>query len=197
MDKIYIIGHDPVPQYVSLGAGESLRMTLIALPGTSARLCIQVDINGEGCEVDIAGAYLCTGEEDLRIDVLAKHNAPGSVSRQLFKGLAGGYSRFEFNGLIYIAKGAGRTSAYQESHSILLSRDAKVENRPQLEIYADDVACSHGCTTGFLNAEEAFYLRSRGIPREEAERMQKIAFLAPVLSRLPEEISREIYESIP
>lgn len=196
MDNVYIIGRDAVPQYIRLGEGERLRMTFAALPGTSARLSLEVEIAGPGCDVDIAGAYVCSGNDDFRMNILVRHSAGGSVSRQLIKGLAGGNSRVEFNGLIYIARDAQKTEAHQESHSILLSPSAKVEARPQLEIYADDVICSHGCTSGFLNAEEEFYMRSRGIPEDEARRLQKLAFLAPVLQRLPENLSRELYDSI-
>lgn len=196
MDNVYIIGRDAVPQYIRLGAGERLRMTFAALPGTSARFSLEVEIAGPGCDVDIAGAYVCSGNDDLRMNILVRHSAGGSVSRQLIKGLAGGNSRVEFDGLIYISCGAQKTEAHQESHSILLSPSAKVEAWPQLEIYADDVICSHGCTSGFLNAEEEFYMRSRGIPEDEARRLQKLAFLAPVLQRLPENLSRELYDSI-
>lgn len=196
MDKVYVIGRDAIPQYVKLEAGEQLRMTFVALPGTDARLSLEVEIAGPGCDVDIAGAYVCSGTDDLRMNLLVRHTAGGSTSRQLVKGFAGGESRVEFDGLICIAKDAQKTEAHQESHSILLSRTAKVEARPQLEIYADDVVCSHGCTSGFLSAEEEFYMRSRGIPEEEARRLQKLAFLAPVLQRLPENLSKELYDSI-
>ena len=86
--------------------------------------------------------------------------------------------------------------ARQESRSILLDSGAFVESRPQLEIYADDVECSHGCTSGFLSEEELFYMRSRGIPEKEARHLQKIAFLAPVLRRLPEDLVKEVYDSL-
>ena len=196
MDKVYVIGRDAIPQFLRLEAGEQLRMTFVALPGTTARLAFEVEIAGPGCDVDIAGAYVCSGSDDLRMNLLVRHSVGGSTSRQLFKGLAGGEARVEFDGLIYIAPDAQKTEAHQESHSILLSPSAKVEARPQLEIYADDVICSHGCTSGFLNAEEEFYMRSRGIPEEVARRLQKLAFLAPVMRRLPEDLSLELYESI-
>ena len=196
MDKVYVIGRDAIPQFLRLEAGEQLRMTFVALPGTTARLALEVEIAGPGCDVDIAGAYVCSGSDDLRMNLLVRHSVGGSTSRQLFKGLAGGEARVEFDGLIYIAPEAQKTEAHQESHSILLSPSAKVEARPQLEIYADDVICSHGCTSGFLNAEEEFYMRSRGIPEEVARRLQKLAFLAPVMRRLPEDLSLELYESI-
>lgn len=196
MDKVYVIGRDAVPQYLRLEAGGRLGLTFIALPGTVARLALEVEIAGPGCDVDIAGAYVCGGEDDFRMNILVRHMSGGSSSRQLVKGLAGGGSRVEFDGLIYIAPDAQKTEAHQESHSILLSPEAKVEARPQLEIYADDVICSHGCTSGFLNAEEEFYMRSRGIPEEVALQLQKLAFLAPVTQRLPEDLRQELYESI-
>lgn len=191
-----MIGRDAVPQYLRLEAGGRLGLTFIALPGTVARLALEVEIAGPGCDVDIAGAYVCGGEDDFRMNILVRHMSGGSSSRQLVKGLAGGGSRVEFDGLIYIAPDAQKTEAHQESHSILLSPEAKVEARPQLEIYADDVICSHGCTSGFLNAEEEFYMRSRGIPEEVARQLQKLAFLAPVMQRLPEDLRQELYESI-
>lgn len=196
MDKVYVIGRDAVPQYLRLEAGGRLGLTFIALPGTVARLALEVEIAGPGCDVDIAGAYVCGGEDDFRMNILVRHMSGGSSSRQLVKGLAGDGSRVEFDGLIYIAPDAQKTEAHQESHSILLSPEAKVEARPQLEIYADDVICSHGCTSGFLNAEEEFYMRSRGIPEEVALQLQKLAFLAPVMQRLPEDLRQELYESI-
>ncbi len=196
MDRVYVIGRDELPRLVRLGGGESLRMTLVVLPGTSAEVSMEVDIDSEGCEVDIAGLYLCGSDEKLGINVLVRHNAGGSTSRQDFKGIVGGSARAAFDGLIYVAPGAQKTKAYQESHSILLDSSAKVEARPQLEIYADDVECSHGCTSGFLNADEQFYMRSRGIPEDEAKYLQKIAFLAPVVSRLPEGLAAEVYDNI-
>lgn len=221
MDRVFIIGRDQVPQFVRLESGEKLRWTLVFCPslfldGRSAccsgaasplipaaplqqadgcgerKMTIEVDLCGPGAGADIAGLYLCPDSERLELNVLVRHVSGGCVSRQLFKGIAGGTSRASFNGLIYVARDAQKTKAYQENHTILLSDRAKVETRPQLEIYADDVECSHGATTGFLNADELFYMRSRGIPEEEARRLQMISFLAPVLERLPEELRDEI-----
>ncbi len=196
MDRVYIIGRDELPQLLRLSSGESLRMTLVLLPGVSADVSIEVDIDGEGCEADIAGLYLCRSDEKVAVNILVKHNSGGSTSGQNFRGIVGGEARAVFDGLIYVAPGAQRTKAYQENHTILLSAEARAESRPQLEIYADDVECSHGCTSGFLNAEEQFYMRSRGIPEDEAKHLQKVAFLAPIVSRLPEDLAQEVYDNI-
>ncbi len=196
MDRVYVIGRDELPQLLRLSSGESLRMTLVLLPGTSAQVSMEVDIDGEGCEADIAGLYLCRSDEKVGINVTVKHNSGGSTSRQCFKGIVGGSARAGFDGLVYVAPGAQKTKAYQENHTILLDSASRVESSPQLEIYADDVECSHGCTSGFLNAGEQFYMRSRGIPEDEAKHLQKIAFLAPITSRLPEDLAEEVYDNI-
>lgn len=106
------------------------------------------------------------------------------MSRQIFKGLAGGKSRVDFYGKIIVAPDAQVTEAYQENHNLLLSDDAKVNTKPQLEIYADDVKCSHGATVGRLNEEEQFYMRSRGITLEQAKVLQMISFVHPVLEHI-------------
>ena len=171
-------------------------MTLVMLPGTDLRLPLEVDLTGPGASLDLAGVYLCPGAEHVDLRVLVRHAAPGCRSRQLFKGIVGGTADAAFDGLIYVAREAQQTQAYQENHSLLLSETARVESRPQLEIYADDVQCSHGATTGYLNPDELFYLRSRGIPEPEARRLQMIAFLSPVLSRLPEALIEEIHAGL-
>lgn len=189
---IYIIGKDEIPASVSLEANERLEWTLVCLPGTSAKVNIDIDLDGPGAEVDLAGLYLCHSAEKVTLNVNVRHNSGGCTSHQLFKGIVGGSANASFDGLIYVAHGAQKTKAYQENHSILLSSTAKAESRPQLEIYADDVECSHGATTGFLNEDELFYMRSRGIPEKEARRLQVISFLAPILARLPEGLRDDI-----
>ena len=197
MDKrVYVFGRDSVPQYLRLDAGEELSMTLAVPPGQDARLSLEIDLCGPGASLDLAGLYLCPGAERVDLRVLVRHTSGGCSSRQLFKGIVGGTARAAFDGLIYVAQDAQKTQAYQENHTLLLSGTAFAESRPQLEIYADEVQCSHGATTGYLNPDELFYLRSRGIPEAEARRLQMVAFLAPVLARLPEELAEEIYAGL-
>jgi Fe-S cluster assembly protein SufD len=97
----------------------------------------------------------------------------------------------DFYGKIIVAKDAQRTEVYQENHNLLLSEGAKVDTKPQLEIYADDVKCSHGATIGRLNEEEQFYMRSRGISLEDAKVLQMISFIAPVLENIEDDRERE------
>ena len=192
-NEVYVIGRDSAPQYLRLEAGESRNVTLVFLPGATGRFVLEADLVGPGASLDLAGLYLCPDSEQLDLRLLVRHSVGGCVSRQLFKGLVGGTARAAFDGLVYVAQDAQKTEAYQENHTILLSDNARVETRPQLEIYADDVQCSHGATTGYLNPEELFYLRSRGIPEAEARRLQMVAVLAPVLRRLPEPLIEEIH----
>lgn len=174
-------------------AGASLYVVCTVLPGKSSSFDIEVDIVGEGASVELFGAYLTGGSEDVSFNIIMHHRVGHSCSRQLFKGIAGGKSKVRFDGRIIVAPDAQQIEAYQENHNIVLSEDARVETKPQLEIYADDVKCSHGATVGKLSEEEQFYMRSRGIPESEAKVLQMISFLSPVLSRL-EESGRDVFE---
>ena len=166
-------------------------MVLLVMPGVSCDVKLDVRLSGEGAEANVYGAYVCGGEEKVRIAVDMYHDLPHCNSRQLFKGIAGGTSRVDFYGKIIVAQDAQRTEAYQENHNILLTDGAKVDTKPQLEIYADDVKCSHGATIGRLNEEEQFYMRSRGISLEDAKVLQMISFIAPVLEHVEDEVQRE------
>ena len=167
------------PDYV-VGAGEKLELMFVVLPGESRDIDVAIDLTGEGAEVSLKGLYLCGGDERVNFRVLMHHRAGGCVSHQLFNGIAGGASRVTFDGRIIVAPDAQQTEAYQENHNILLSDDAHVETTPQLEIYADDVKCSHGATIGRLDEDALFYMRTRGIPEKEARVLQMLSFLAPV-----------------
>ena len=183
-NQVIVIGRDPMPAVLHLEAGESVRLTLIVPEGVSCERSMEIHLDGPGASLDLAGAWRCTSDERVRLQVIVRHNAPGCHSEQLFKGVVSGSAKAEFDGLVYVAPGAMKTVAHQQCHSLLLSQDASAEARPQLEIYADDVECSHGATTGYLNPEELFYMRSRGIPEDEARAMQVEAFLAPIFNRL-------------
>ena len=177
------------PQY-TVGAGEKLELTFVVLPGESRDIDVAIDLVGEGAEVSLKGLYLCGGDERVNFRILMHHRAPGCVSRQLFNGIAGGSSRVAFEGRIIVAPDAQKTEAYQENHNIVLSDQAHAETMPQLEIYADDVKCSHGATVGRLDEEALFYMRTRGVPEKDAKVLQMLSFLSPVT---PED-KRELVE---
>ena len=173
-------------QNITVERGAREDIIILVLPGVSVDVRFDVRLMGEGAEANIYGAYVCGGSEKVKISVDMHHDFPHCNSRQLFKGIAGGVSKVDFYGKIIVAQDAQRTEAYQENHNLLLSDGAKVDTKPQLEIYADDVKCSHGATIGRLNEEEQFYMRSRGISLEDAKVLQMISFIAPVLENIPE-----------
>jgi Fe-S cluster assembly protein SufD len=192
MDRIYRVGIEEVPKRLTLNEQEHLRLTFIVMPGVSAEIPFEINIGKAGVNLEIYGLYLSPHSEQVKFDFTVRHLVGGSHSSQVFRGIVGGSARAEFDGLVYVAKDAQKTEAYQENHSILLSEGAVAESHPQLEIYADDVKCSHGATTGYLNPDELFYLRSRGIPEVEARKMQMISFVSPVISHLPEDVKEQI-----
>ena len=178
-----------IPSNIEVGANAELDLTVVVLPGVSARIPLTIDLTGAHSEVRLSGIYLCSGHDDVTFDITMHHRTGDCCSRQIFNGLAAGEAKCGFFGKIVIAPDAQRTEAFQENHNILLSDSARVNTKPRLEIYADDVKCSHGATVGKLNEDEQFYMRSRGIPEDEAKVLQMISFVAPVLEAVPEESS--------
>ena len=191
MTEVIVVSGGQLSRSIEVQSGQSTDMVFLVYPGVSCDVSLDVSLKGEGAEANIYGAYICGGNEKVKFAVDMHHDVPHCNSRQLFKGIAGGSSRVDFYGKIIVAQDAQRTEAYQENHNILLSDDAKINTKPQLEIYADDVKCSHGATIGRLNEEEQFYMRSRGITLEDAKVLQMISFIAPVLENIPDESQRE------
>ena len=191
MTEVIIVSDGLLERKIDVQAGQRTDLVLLVYPGVSCEVKMDVRLLGEGAEANLYGAYVCGGSENVKISVDMHHDFPHCNSRQLFKGIAGGVSKVDFYGKIIVAQDAQRTEAYQENHNLLLSDDAKVDTKPQLEIYADDVKCSHGATIGSLNEEEQFYMRSRGITLEDAKVLQMISFIAPVLENIQDESERE------
>ena len=191
MTEVIIVSDGQLIRDIEVQSGQRKDMVLLMFPGVSCDIKLDVRLTGEGAEANVYGAYVCGGDEKVKIAVDMHHDLPHCNSRQLFKGIAGGVSKVDFYGKIIVAQDAQRTEAYQENHNILLTDGAKVDTKPQLEIYADDVKCSHGATIGRLNEEEQFYMRSRGISLEDAKVLQMISFVAPVLENIPDEAQRE------
>lgn len=195
--KVYIAGRSEIPKNFNVGAFEDLELTLVILPGTSCEIPLTIDLNGEGASVLMRGLYLCNGSQTVDISVEVNHRVPGCSSRQQFRGIVGGEADVSFFGRIMVAKDALKTKAYQENHNILTSEKATVGTKPQLEIYADDVECSHGATVGSLDENERFYMQSRGIPEDEARVLQMISFISPIADSIEDNTIRtEIYENL-
>lgn len=155
-----------------------------------------IDLLGRGAEGRMSAFYFSTGEQHLDHDTQQNHLAPDTTSDLLFKGALLERSRSVWQGMIYVAPGAQNTDGYQANRNLLLSENARADSIPGLEILADDVRCTHGATVGQLETEPIFYLMSRGLPREEAERLVIDGFFAPVMERIPLERIREGFKAM-
>ena len=172
-------------------AGSQLKMTFLSLQGCVIENEIEVNLQGRNAVCDLSGLYLADGQQQITNRINVQHLVPDCHSSQLFKGILDNEARGRFYGKITVVPNAQRTDAFQANHNLLLSEKASIHTDPQLEIYADDVKCSHGATIGRLQPEELFYLRSRGIPKKEAELLQQLAFAYAVLEKIPNEVLRE------
>jgi Fe-S cluster assembly protein SufD len=144
-----------------------------------------LDLVGEGATGRMSGFYFTDGTQHLDHDTQQNHLAPHTTSDLLFKGALRDHSRSVWQGMIYVAPGAQKTDGYQANRNLVLSRHARADSIPGLEILADDVRCTHGATVGKIDPEQIFYLRSRGIPQNEAERLIVEGFFDPIMQRIP------------
>lgn len=144
-----------------------------------------LDLVGEGSSGRMSGFYFTEGDQHLDYDTQQNHMAPHTTSDLLYKGALRGESRAVWQGMIYVAPGAQKTDGYQANRNLVLSRAARADSIPGLEILADDVRCTHGATVGKIDQEQIFYLLARGIPRPEAERLIVEGFFDPVMQRIP------------
>ncbi|RIL03522.1 MAG: Fe-S cluster assembly protein SufD [Proteobacteria bacterium] len=165
--------------------------TLISLGARIARHDVEAVLEAEGAECALDGLYVATDGSHVDVRTLVDHRRPHGTSRELVKGVLAGKSRGIFNGKIVVREGAQKTNAQQKNENLLLTRDAEVNSKPQLEIEADDVKCSHGSTIGQLDADAIFYLRSRGIGEREAAALLTQAFAAQVVETIESEALRE------
>ena len=169
---------------VNLEQDAFFRCTFVSLHGGRLENHIEMHLNHAGATCEANGLSLADGTQRIDFYVKALHHAPQCTSNQLFKSILDYRARALFEGMIHVAPGAQKTQAYQANHNLLLTRESKIFTRPQLEIYADDVKCSHGATVGRLDESALFYLRSRGISLKEARIMQQLAFLHDVLAQI-------------
>lgn len=151
-----------------------------------AKFLYASDLKWAGSDTKYSVLYLCGGDEKIDVDIAVKHNVPDCTSDVLVKGIAGGNAKGSFKGLVYVAPDAQHTEAYQQSRSLLLSDTARILTSPQLEIYADDVRCSHGATVGQQDGDEVYYMRQRGISEEQARALQMTGFMNDILERIPQ-----------
>ena len=167
-----------------LGGAARYRNFTFSLGGRALRNNLDVALNDVSAHADLFGVSLATGEGIIDQHTTVHHLSAHCSSSELYKGIASGKSTCVFNGRIYVAKHAQKTDAYQSSKNILVSESASVYAKPELEIYANDVKCSHGTSTGKLDTHALFYLKSRGIGEENARRLLLQAFTRDITSQI-------------
>jgi Fe-S cluster assembly protein SufD len=170
--------------YVQQDRNSHLDAHSIALGGRLVRNELQVDLNGYGAECALNGLTLTHGHQHVDNNTRIEHHQPQATSNEWYRGILDDRSRTIFSGRIVVHPGAQQTQAQQSNHSLLLSGEAEADARPQFEIYADDVQCTHGCTVGELDADALFYLRSRALDEDAARNLLVYAFAADVLDRM-------------
>jgi Fe-S cluster assembly protein SufD len=161
----------------TLGAASRLSSFVMLLGGRTVRHEASVWSEGEASRCNLDGAFLASGRQEMNILTIVDHAAPHGETREVFKGVAAGRAHGAFQGRITVRPGAQKVDAHQLSRNLVLGSRAAIDTKPELEIYADDVKCSHGATVGDLDEAALFYLRARGIPGGEARRMLIEAFV--------------------
>jgi FeS assembly protein SufD len=170
--------------YIHQGRQSRYTGNAVTLHGGLVRNNITANLNGEECENKLSGLYLVDKDQQVDSRTVVNHNVPRCFSNQLFKGVLDDNGVAAFNGMVYVARDAQKTEAYQSNRTLQLTDDAKVYTKPQLEIYADDVKCSHGATVGQPDTDQVFYMRARGIGEREATLLQMFGFAHEVIQHI-------------
>jgi Fe-S cluster assembly protein SufD len=157
---------------------------------------IRAKLAGEGLECILNGLYLTRGDQLADHHMVVEHTQPHCASHEYFNGILDDKSRGVFHGRIYVHPAAQKTDAKQTNKNLLLSDSATADTKPQLEIYADDVKCTHGATIGQLNLESIFYLRSRGMSKDTARQMLIHAFAGEIIERIECEPARAVIDKL-
>ena len=200
--KYYKIENDSPTSYhvanthVTQARDSKFTSNTVALNGAMVRNNLDIKLEAEGCEAYMNGLYLLNGKTHVDNHTTVDHKMPNSYSNELYKGIMDDHSKGVFNGKIYVRKDAQKTNAFQSNKNVLLTDDATVNTKPQLEIWADDVKCSHGCTTGQLDEDALFYLMARGIKKDRAMAMLLHAFASDVIENLELEPIQAYVEEI-
>jgi Fe-S cluster assembly protein SufD len=160
---------------------------------------VRNDINAvlsEGAYATLNGLYLATGEQHVDHHTAIDHAQPHGSSRELYKGILAGRSKAVFNGKVIVRKQAQKTDSVQTNRNLVLSEDATINTKPELEIYADDVRCTHGATIGQLDPDAIFYLQTRGIDRPQARHLLTLAFAREMIDQVKVESLRNRLEQL-
>lgn len=163
--------------------GSHFKINTYTLSGKLVRNNLNIAVTEQHCQTELNGIYLTKGKQHVDNHTIVDHQQPHCESRELYKGVLNERSTAVFNGRVLVRRAAQKTNAFQSNANLLLTDDATINSKPELEIYADDVKCSHGSTTGQLDDDALFYLKARGIDEEKARNMLLYAFAAEVLEQ--------------
>jgi Fe-S cluster assembly protein SufD len=181
-------------EHVIQGRDSHFIINTITLNGGWIRNNLNIAVNGENCQTDLYGVYLLDGKQHVDNHTIVDHKLSNCESNELYKGIMNDRSTGVFNGKVFVRPHAQKTNAYQSNANILLSDDATINSKPELEIYADDVKCSHGSTTGQFDEEAVFYLRSRGLSEDSARKLLVSAFAGDVFDNISSDAVRNKIE---
>lgn len=181
-------------EYVNQSANSTFTINTFCLSGKMTRNDLYIKVKGNNCETYMNGAYTLKGKSHCDNHTTVDHEVAHCYSKELYKGVVDGFATNVFNGKVFVRKDAQKINAFQSNANILLSETGTVNSKPELEIYADDVKCSHGSTTGQLDDEAVFYLRSRGLSEKAAKELLVKAFLGEVLEEIDHEEVRSYVE---
>jgi Fe-S cluster assembly protein SufD len=199
LDKIQCVeGENHIcSEYINQEDSSSITVNTMSLDANLIRNGLNVKVNGQNCNTVLNGIFLPQDKQHIDNHTLVEHIKANCYSDECYKGIMQGKSTGVFNGKITIFQDAQKIMAYQQNNNLLLSKDAKINAKPELEIYADDVKCSHGSTTGQLDNEALFYLQSRGISKKSAIKVLSNAFVSELLDKIEnQEVSNFVGEKI-
>jgi Fe-S cluster assembly protein SufD len=174
-------------EFTDISANGNFTLNTITLGGSLIRNNAHAQIKGQNAECNLNGAYLLKGSAHVDNHTLVEHQVPNCNSNELYKGVMDDKSTGVFNGKVIVHIDAQKTNAFQSNANVLLSKDSAINSKPELEIYADDVKCSHGSTTGQLDENAVFYLRARGVSETSARQLLVQAFIEDVLDKVEDE----------
>lgn len=178
----------PVAREIAITLGDAASFDLRVLNAGSAygRVAVRIEL-GRGASFTLGAAQLAGGDQTVEIVTDVLHAQPDAVSRQIVRSVAGGQATANYLGKVRVAKGADGTDGSQSVRAMLLDRTATANAKPELEIFADDVKCAHGCAVGELDANSLFYMAQRGLPPAEAKKLMLQAFVAEAFAGAPDE----------
>jgi Fe-S cluster assembly protein SufD len=181
---------------VSQHKDSTFTINTITLNGGFVRNNLHIAVEGQNCETNLNGAYILKDKQHVDNHTIVDHKVAHCVSNELYKGVMNDQSTAVFNGKVFVRKDAQKINAFQSNGNVLLSDNATINSKPELEIYADDVKCSHGSTTGQLDEEAVFYLRARGLSETSARALMVAAFVGDVLEKVEQPEVRSFIDQL-